>query len=231
MQVKRAAGPGAGALKYDVLTALLTLSAQGPACEGRLALRLSLLITARFNWRSGQFCVGQREIARMWGVTERTAKRELAQMRSLGWISVVIPAARGRVATHTIHMDTVLKATMSYWVAVGPDFTARMTGAGEQPPDIPVQSNVVPLRPAALEAADHSIWGQASTRLRQSEPALFQAWFTGLTMQRRNGDALYLYAPTRFIADYVRSHYTGHLMAALLHCDPALRRVEISVQD
>ncbi len=71
-------GPGSAALKYDILTALLVTAAQGEATEARLALRLSLLITARFTWRSGTFSVGRREMARMWGVTERTANREIA---------------------------------------------------------------------------------------------------------------------------------------------------------
>ncbi|SHF64016.1 DnaA N-terminal domain-containing protein [Loktanella atrilutea] len=225
MQIRSAAGPQAGALKYDVLTALLTLAAQGSPVQGRLALRLSLLITARFNWRMGQFCVGQREIARMWGVTERTAKRDLAQMRNLGWISVTIPAARGRVATHAIHFDAVLPDTMPYWTAVGPDFTARMTGAAAMPEA--AVSNVVPLRPAPVVTGDDGIWAAAIQRLQQDAPALFQAWFSGLRMRTCDGGVLRLVAPTRFIADYVRSHYTGHLMAALLACDPTIKRVEI----
>ncbi|MBU2359972.1 MAG: hypothetical protein KKB02_13750 [Alphaproteobacteria bacterium] len=227
MQIRPAAGPQAGAQKYDVLTALLTLAAQGAPVQGRLALRLSLLITARFNWRLGQFCVGQREIARMWGVTERTAKRELAQMRGLGWISVTIPAARGRVATHAIHFDAVLPDTMPYWTAVGPDFTARMTGAAAMP-QVPV-SNVVPLHPVPVTTAADGIWAEAAARLQQDAPALFQAWFSGLRMRTCDGGVLRLVAPTRFIADYVRSHYTGHLMAALLACDPTIRRVEVDV--
>ncbi|MEJ2031079.1 MAG: hypothetical protein P8X66_14795, partial [Maritimibacter sp.] len=96
--ISRIAGPGASAIKYDILTALLVTAAQGSPVEARLALRLSLLITARFNWRQGSFAIGQREIARMWGVTERTAKRELAEMRGRGWITIAVPAARGRVA-------------------------------------------------------------------------------------------------------------------------------------
>ena len=107
-------GPSAGAAKYDVLTALLVMALQGETVEARLALRLSLLITARFNWRKSVFAVGQKELARMWGVTERTVKREMAEMRSRGWIEVAVPAARGRVAEHRIMFETVLGVTMPY---------------------------------------------------------------------------------------------------------------------
>ncbi|MDB9808783.1 hypothetical protein OAB79_02595 [Yoonia sp.] len=105
MQVKRAVGQGAHALKYDILSALLVLAAQGETTNARLALRLSLLITARYDWQRERFNVGLREIARMWGVTERTAKRDMAQMRALQWISVSRAAARGRVTEHRINLD------------------------------------------------------------------------------------------------------------------------------
>ena len=96
MQVKNAVGQGAPVLKYDILSALLVLAAQGDTTESRLALRLSLLITARYSWQRKRFNVGLRELARMWGVTERTAKRDMAQMRALNWITVTRAAARGR---------------------------------------------------------------------------------------------------------------------------------------
>lgn len=32
--------------------------------------------------------VGQREIARLWCVDERTVKREMARLRALGWVEV-----------------------------------------------------------------------------------------------------------------------------------------------
>ena len=96
MQVKRAVGQGSHVVKYDILSALLVLAAQGDTAQGRLALRLSLLITARYDWQRDRFNVGLREIARLWGVTERTTKREMAQLRALGWITVTRVAARGQ---------------------------------------------------------------------------------------------------------------------------------------
>ncbi|MEO0945774.1 MAG: hypothetical protein AAFY06_13185, partial [Pseudomonadota bacterium] len=106
----RITGPGSAALKYDVLTGLLVLAAQGEPADARLAMRLSLLITARFNWRSGTFAVGLRELSRMWGVTERTTKREMSAMRGRGWIVIHTPAARGRVAVYRIDLPTVMRA-------------------------------------------------------------------------------------------------------------------------
>ena len=119
MQQLKATGPRAAALKYDILTALMSLGLSDKGVDGRLAQRLALLITARFSWRTETFSVGTREIARMWSVTERTAKRELALMRARRWITVQRAPARGRVTEHRVQMTQVLEATRMCWPLVG----------------------------------------------------------------------------------------------------------------
>jgi len=222
-------GPGSSALKYDILTALLVTAARGDKVESRLALRLSLLITARFNWRLGVFAVGQREMARMWGVTERTAKREVAEMRARGWISIASAAARGRVAQHRIEIPTVMRATMAHWDAVGPDFFARMTDAPE--PDGQIATNVVPLRrdAGALPEDDGTGWATAARRLQGQDPAVYSAWFASLRPLDVESGILTLSAPSRFIADYVKTHYHGRILAALVACDQSIREVQIVI--
>lgn len=217
------AGPGAAALKYDILTALLVMAAQGAAVEARLALRLSLLITARYNWRQGHFAVGQKELARMWGVSERTAKREMAALRAHGWISVMVPSARGRVAQYRIEMAQVLRATAPHWAAVGPDFTARMSGVPD--PEVRTQDNVVPLHPEIppeLPPEDDTGWHAAARILQHQDPALYAAWFKDLVPVALERGTLTLRAPSRFIASYVETHYKNRLMAAFLQVGPSI---------
>ena len=216
-------GPSAGAAKYDVLTALLVMASQGEAVEARLALRLSLLITARFNWRKGVFAVGQKELARMWGVTERTVKREMAELRARGWIEVAVPAARGRVAVYRIHFDAVLGETMPFWSAVGPDFAARLIGAPEPEGQ---GGNVVPLRlyPKMPEAG---LWGRVAKSLRAQDSGVYDAWFAQLEFVEVQEGVLILEAPTRFIADYVGTHYHGRLLMAAVVEDVSVREVKV----
>lgn len=227
MQVKHATGQHAGAVKYDILSALLVLAAQGESAKARLALRLSLLITTRYNWRVGTFCVGQREIARMWGVTERTAKRELAQLRTLGWIVVHRPAARGRVAEHRIDMPQVLAATRAYWPEIGSDFVARMEG----PQDTTPISNVVPLHAvkAVTPPRDGTLWAEAAQILATDHPATYAAWFAKLAQLETENGVLILGARSRFVADYVQQHLISRVMAAAVRIDPTLRQVQVVV--
>ncbi|GGE53269.1 hypothetical protein GCM10011360_45100 [Primorskyibacter flagellatus] len=225
---RRLTGPGASSFKYDILTALLVTAAQGDAETSRLAMRLSLLIAARFNWRLETFAVGQVEMARMWGVTDRTAKREIAAMRARGWITVAVPAARGRVAQHRIVFDTVLRETIPHWDAVGPDFAARMTGLPE-PETAPgsVPDNVVPFAARTIAAGQGTPWATAAEKLRRQDPSVFNAWFAGLVPVETEEPVLVLMAPSRFVADYVRTHYRTRLLAAVLSAEPGLRDVEV----
>ncbi len=226
VQVRKPAGQHAGAVKYDILSALLVLAAQGGSLESRLALRLSLLITTRYNWRSGTFCVGQREIARMWGVTERTAKREMSAMRTLGWLTVSRPAARGRVAEHRIDLPQVLIATKSFWDDIGPDFVARMTAPTTAPIDVP-QSNVVQLRPAAAPVRDGSLWSAVAEQLLQDHPATYTAWFAQLVQIDLQDGILVLGARSGFVADYVQQHLVHRLTAAAVAQDPGIKLVQV----
>ncbi len=225
----RIAGPGSAALKYDILTALLALAAQGDAVEARLALRLSLLITARYNWRSGTFAVGLRELACMWGVTERTAKREMAAMRSRAWIAVAIPAARGRVTTYRIELESVLRTTMPFWESVGPDFVARMVNAPDPEPAV----NVVPLHGASLPLPeqDGTGWAEAARKLRAQDPAIYGAWLASLLALECESGVLTLVAPTKFQADYVSTHHKTRILAALSGLGCGIRDVVIRATD
>ncbi|WP_171060798.1 DnaA N-terminal domain-containing protein [Poseidonocella sp. HB161398] len=224
---RKLAGPGASSIKYDLLTALLVAATCGDAETSRLALRLSLLITARYNWRQERFTVGQKEIARMWGVTERTAKRDMAAMRGRGWIEVSMPAARGRVAQYRILFDAVLRATSGYWNAVGPDFAARMSETPEAPGETP--ANVVPLqKPAgALPAMDGTLWSRALAELAAKDPAMAGAWFARLAEVDAEGGTLTLMAPSRFVAAYVETHFQTRILAAVSSQDTSIRSIEL----
>lgn len=224
---KSVTGPGASAIKYDILTALLVTSTRGDAATARLALRLSLLITARFNWRQGTFAVGQREMARMWGVTERTAKREISEMRARGWISVAVPAARGRVTRHAILFDVVLRDTIVHWDAVGPDFAARMANAPE--PEAQAPSNVVRLHRDDSAIADDTGcgWADAAGRLRAQDPSVYGAWFAALVPVSLESGKVTLMAPNRFQAEYVRTHFLTRLLEALVRSNREVRDVSI----
>lgn len=221
----RVAGPGASAIKYDILTALLATSARGDAVEARLALRLSLVITARFNWRLGTFAVGQRELARMWGVTERTAKREIAAMRARRWMRIDVPAARGRVATHRLDLSAILDSTRPHWDAVGPDFAARMAGV----PEPEASTNVVPIRTGdtSMPEVDEFGWHQAAMALRAQDPAVYEAWFSPLRPLEVDAGILTLLAPTQFVADYVRTHFKTRLIATVSAQNKGIREIAL----
>ncbi len=236
MQARKLAGPDAGSQKYDILTALGCHSLSADAGVQRLTLRFLTLVTARYNWRQGILHVGQREIARLWSVDERTVKREMAKLRGLGWITVVSPARRGRVASYALDLTAIRSATRQSWTLVGPDFEARMRGLPEPDAEAPATGTVVPFprvasTPAQGEQEDGIApagWTGMRALLRDEDPAVFMAWFEPLACEGGAGGCLTLTAPSAFHASYVRTHYVDRLRRAMRQAEAGTDlRVEV----
>lgn len=223
MQVKRPAGRHASVVKYDILTALGAYALSQPKSPQKLVLRFMTLVTARYNWSRNELCVGQREIARLWTVDERTVKREMAKLRAMGWLVVKKQGVRGRVSEHGLDLDLIYEDTRSSWANVGPDFEHRMNGQ-EAPP-----TNIVPLRTGQVAAApdlsEGDEWSLAKAVLHRDDPAIYTAWVNALTRAERAGGRLVLTAPSRFHANYVLANLKPRLLAACRDVDDQISEI------
>lgn len=220
--LKRAVGPGAGARKYDILSALMAHGLAGDQHRQRLVMRFMALITTRYNWKRNELSMGQAEIARLWSVDPRTVKREMARLKALGWLVVKRAGARGRVGLYAIDLDRLTLDTRPEWDRIGADFTERMGHA--RPPQ--VESNIVALRPRRVPEG-HGVWAQALRQLEAEDPAIFQTWFAPLTEEGIEGGVLSLIAPSRFHVSYVKTHLWARLWQAVRRADPSIARIEI----
>lgn len=212
--------------KYDVLTALGAHALAGGKTQMRLGLRFITLITARYNWARNELAVGQREIARLWSVDERTVKREMAKLRALGWLVVKRQGTRGRVTEYRIDLPQVLEATRGEWTHVGPDFDLRMQGAPEPGTVIPlpIKGSVPP--PSLDDACE---WSLAQTLLHTEDPGLYGSWLHALERSDRAGGRLTLRAPSRFHGAYVQTHLLTRILAACRTVDASISEVAIRV--
>lgn len=222
----RPAGRDASARKYDFITALGAYALAGGKHDHRLVLRFITLVTARYNWAQNELAVGQREIAQLWSVDERTVKRETAKLRGSGWLVVKRQGARGRVTKYGLDLDTILEATRRYWPNVGPDFDLRMRGSPE-----PSRVVSLPLRGVAPmpPKQDGTEWALAQTILHSEDAGVYGSWIHHLKRQSRAGGRLTLLAPSRFHGAYVQSHLMGRLLVALQAIDSDVTQVVITV--
>ena len=94
------------------------------------------LVTARYNWGRDELAVGQREIARLWLVDERTVKREMAKLRAMGWLTVRRQGARGRVTEYSLAIERILEDSRPRWGDVGPDLEHRLSATPEEAPKV-----------------------------------------------------------------------------------------------
>lgn len=225
MQATKAVGRKAASRKYDLITALGVHALSGGTVQQRQALRFLTLLTARYNWISNELSIGRAEIARLWHVTERTVKRELAQFRGAGWLRVKRPSARGRVTVYAVDIERVLLDTASTWHVIGPDFVVRLRSDDAQQPDTP---NVVPFPTTAAQPdVEGGRWAQVSAALAADDPQRHAAWYKRLSETEGQGGRVILQAPSDFVANYVRTHLMRHLYYAYARVDPSVRSIEI----
>lgn len=226
MEVARPVGRGASARKYDILTALGAYALSQSKHEQRRVLRLITLVTARYNWARDLLAVGQREIAALWSVDERTVKREMAQLRARGWLVVKRQGARGRVTEYGLNLDALMQDTSAQWACVGSDFVVRM-GQGDAQPN-----NVVslPVRDvAAPDVTDGSEWTLATALLHAEDAGMYASWVAGLRRVDRVGGRVTVQAPSRFHAAYVQTHLERRLLNACREVDDSVTEVRVVV--
>lgn len=225
MQTLRPVGRGASARKYDIITALGAHAlAQGKHDQRRI-LRLMTLITARYNWARDELAVGQREIARLWSVDERTVKREMALLRARGWLVVKRQGARGRVTEYGLNLELMLNDTAGQWAAVGSDFELRM-GQEEEPKVVamPIKGNV-----QAPDLSSGTEWALAQAILHGEDAGLYASWIAGLQRTGRAGGCLTLHAPSRFHGAYVQTHLERRILSACRAVDSDVIEIRITV--
>lgn len=254
MLTKKASGPNAASLKYDILTAIGVCALHRDRHFQKLMMRLIAMITARYSWRLDEVSIGRAELARLWDVDERTVKRELGKLKTLGFLVVKRPGAKGRVTAYSVNFEVLFAETRSVWSQVGSDFEQRMLdhsgGAGQTEresarpatsPDsgrtsiIPFPSSrsgtqsAPPANPNTIEetGACGTSWSRARDLLQRDDHAVFQSWFKVLRAERTKDGVLYLRAPTRFHRQHVEQNHTETLERALRRVAPEIGQVRI----
>lgn len=225
MNADRLTGAGAGARKYDLLTAIGVAGLHDPA-RATTMLRLMTLVTARYNWRRDELTCGQPEMARLWGVSERTVKREMKRLVETGFLRCLRPGVRGRVASYRLQTGGIVAATAPLWPAVGTDYTERMEAQH------PSSATIVRLdaRRETISAGDQATgWPAVREGLRRSHPDLWDAWFCHLDWVGLSAGTAQLNCSRPFVARYVETHLTTLLAERLARSVGPVIRIEISV--
>lgn len=229
MQTKRYTGINAGSLKYDLLTALTVTGLHGSPGLQATMIRLTALITARYNWTQDELSVGQRDIARMWNLNERTVKREIKRCLDAKILICKRQGVRGRVGAYRLNLSEIYRLSQPHWDAVGPDFVERMQESDprqQAQPETPkvVQVNFAPvpvdepLPEDNTETTDHSPrgrWRQVTRRLKELQPQLWTSWFSKLQFLSGEGRVICLKAQNRFSSQYILTHLDQMLHEAI----------------
>lgn len=212
-------GQQAGSAKYDVLTALSLIGFNRGGGTAISILRLIGLVTARYNWRLDELCVCQRDMARIWNVTERTAKREVKAWVDERLMIRTRVGVRGRAGAYRLDMVEIRAQAAALWPRIGPDYVERMAPAEAIAPEVmPSAEPPVEAEGRAEGPAARGTWRAVSRRIRAVDPAVHAAWIAPLRPIDDDGHILRLSAPTRFGAHYVETHF-DHLLAEAVQAE------------
>jgi hypothetical protein len=211
MENRRVNGAGSGAVKYDILTALAVTGLNGSTRDQLSMARLTTLITARYNWRLDELSMGQREMASLWGVGDRTVKREVKRWLDTGLLICRRTGVRGRVAAYRLNLHRVCELTEPFWHLVGSDFCERMnrlTPGGERV----IRLDAV--RTTMMHTGTATGWDSVRRQLADLFPTQFEAWIAPL-VARDDGTRLVLEAKSAFAAEYVKTHFGRDIIDAV----------------
>ncbi|WP_375264527.1 DnaA N-terminal domain-containing protein [Planktotalea sp.] len=103
-----------------------------------------------------------------------------------------------------------------------------MTGAPEQERE-PADTNVVPLRVSNETPIydNNTGWAMVAERLREQDPAIFNAWLSQLTALEGDDTSITLGAPSKFVAQYVNTHFLQRIKASLVAIEGGQRQIKI----
>ncbi|KHQ50083.1 DnaA N-terminal domain-containing protein [Mameliella alba] len=196
------------------------------------------LVTARYNWARDELTVGQREMARLWSVDERTVKREIKRLTAASILLQLQlrPGVRGRVAAYRLNIAEIPRLGAPVWDRVGPDYSDRMArqtatpSASEKVVRVDFKGKGARTEATKRETpASGDPWARTQAWLAELEPSLHRRWFSPMTLAGYEGGVLALRAPSRFLAQYVQTHHQRLLRGAAQLEFPGLRRIEIGV--
>ena len=223
MRPRHMTGPGAGAEKYDLLTALAVAGLSGSDVSQASMLRLIAMVTARYNWSMDEVSIGHRELAALWSVDERTAKRETKRLVEAGILALKTRGTRGRVSSYRLCLDRIYALSEPVWAQVGRDFHDRM--AERQPTEAKVMKVDFSARPM-VRSAD-SPWERMMESLAAANAARHAAWYARLRPLGQEGEALMIEAGSGFVLQYVQTHLMAELETAARAAYPGLRRCQL----
>lgn len=220
MGMARLTGQGSASRKYDLLAVLGAAGLSGPPIDQRRALRLISLLTSRYDWRADRLCTGQRDIARLWSVDERTVKREMAHFRECGWLVLKRQGGRGHVAHYSLGIDKILSDTRDHWALIGTDFVDRLS-----PPCDAVPPPVTQVHPPAGTTP----WDMLCAAVAAESPMTYATWLRPMVPVHLVEKEQCLKAPSRFHASYVQTHHLLRLQALCRTVAPMIATFRIEV--
>lgn len=192
-----------------IITFLMQVAYSQPQ-KRRSALRLGLLLTHPQHWRGRDLAISQQDLAELWNVSLRSARRELSRLKTLGWIEDGRKSAPGYIAEYRLLPLRVRLACMP----------CQERGYTQTASASDTKSTI-------LLPTEAGFWDWFRNRVQCLHPDLDPAWFAPLSVQTTDARGITLLAPNRFHAAHLADRLLPELATELGIPPTALRDIRL----
>src|SRR5580658_7230194 len=104
-----------------------------------------------------------------------------------------------------------------------------MVGNGS--PGLLVSNSIPAKKQADMMSTDQERWQRVKNRLRtELGEDVFTSWFARMELEIVDKGAVRLSVPTRFLRNWIQSHYSEHVLVKWQTEEPTVTRLELSVR-
>jgi DNA-binding Lrp family transcriptional regulator len=204
------------------------------------AFKVAGVIGTHFNNCSGDTYVTQQTIARVMRLSPRTVQNAIVELERRGYLIVRrrelgtrsdgrrVCGGRGVANTYVPAFERAQVAATN----AGRKLAARCVRSWEQKTQNAARKHATGCLPTLKDNSfnslmSHSLGAEGDLLLARLGREVFHSWFRDVGVKGIADDTLTLSAPTRFVQNWIKNHFTDAVFACWQKAQPAIKRVEV----
>jgi hypothetical protein len=199
------------------------------------AFKVAGVIGTHFNNCSGDTYVTQQTIARVMGLNPRTVQNAIVELERRGYLIVRrrelgtrsdgrrVCGGRGVANTYVPAFERAQVAATN----AGRKLAARCVHSWEQRTQNAARKHATGCLPTLIDNSLMSLGAEGDLLLARLGCDVFYSWFRDVEVKGIADDTLTLSAPTRFVQNWIKNHFTDAVLACWQKAQPAIKRVEV----
>jgi hypothetical protein len=202
-----------------------------------IAFKVASVVGTHLNNYSGHTYVTQQTIARVMALSLRTVQKAIVELEKRGYLIVRrrelgtrsdgrrVCGGRGVANTYVPAFERTQVASTN----IGRKLAVRCVRSWEQRTQNAARKDAAGCVPTLRDNSlmSHRLGAEGDLLLARLGRDVFRSWFRDVEVKGVADDTLTLLAPTTFIRNWIKNHFTNDVLACWQKVQPAIMRVEV----